>query len=189
MRTEVKNLVEQLLPYIDAGDYTTFYSHLMKSYPSVLHKRAEVGEITELILQCGEDPVYSFVNIPDSYHYNIAVDDNELVLPEGIETVGVCSYLHNNINYLTLPQTCIVLEKYAFAENPIDELTIKNPTMLINYDSFCDCDLIRKVYYNGTRQQWFEQRYPKQLTLDITIVCNDGDLYYDADGRYGGTPI
>lgn len=164
-----------------------------------------VGEVTELLIEAGVDPLSGMSKIPDDFLINQAAV-NEFDIPEEITEIGRCAFSYcSNLMHCNIPanvtkigteafRNCYSLARvdvnakvlhiapYVFAH--CDQLTdISLPATLyqINKGAFYGCTSLKHIYFASTVFAWCNvvidpDNFPVHR---CTIFCKDGTLEYN----------
>lgn len=97
------------------------------------------------------------------------------------------NYLEGNkeVTEIKVPEGITNIRYGAFVEcSNLQTIYLPNTLQKIELNVFAGCDLLKKVYYNGTKHQW--RRIHKTTVNNgplfrATINCIDGDIHYYTD--------
>ena len=85
-------------------------------------------------------------DIPNDQFYNFG-ELYEVILPEGLKTIGNSSIRNTRIDEIILPSTLTSLGEYAFASTTISEIVIPDGVTSIGSYAFGSCYALKKVEY------------------------------------------
>lgn len=119
----------------------------------------QVRYLQEMLNSEGINPLLSMKAIPTNYYFQ-----------SELKTIGI----PGNINYIYA---------YAFDQAEVEELVLANPDIKIENRAFRLCDKIKKIYYNGTGEQWATSELDKHLIIDpahkVIVIClKDNEVFH-----------
>lgn len=123
---------------------------------------------------------YPFCGCPDA-KIILAHDNTELLIEGNVlynkDKTKLIRYQNNpNDNSFTVPESVVEIADYAFTGSNIENLTILNKNIKINFrkeDDFGSHN-IKNVYYNGSREEWIEN----EIDNEYGFVFGDAEIHY-----------
>lgn len=120
----------------------------------------------------------------------------DLVIPEGVETIGDCAFFHyNGLRSVTLPSTLKTIGACAFACTDITSITFPNGVETVEELAFEYCSSLTEVRFDGSLEEWnaiyFHQNssgdwhYSTSDPSKSYPYCSSRDFYTkNASGEY-----
>ena len=129
---------------------------------------------------------------PFSYKANLYIDGKQvydLVIPEGVTSVGQCTFYGCRIRTLVLPETVISIGSLAFRDCALTSVTLPQSLDSIGAMAFSYNSGLKTFYYKGTSAEWEEVDKGPRWDLDtdmgyaITykVHCSDQTLTFEKD--------
>ena len=137
--------------------------------------------------------------IPDSLCLNFN-NLYEINLPKSLTTIGTSSFSNTSISKLILPDNFISLGTNAFKNvTTLNEIYIPRSFKISNAYSFTGCTNLRKVYYEGTLEDWLNIKFAEQgnptnngaslflqnKKLEGTVIIPDSITHINTDALRG----
>ena len=171
MTDVVKDLIKFHETEIEHNLWDALYTVFNSDGPNQLQYQY-IGEFTEVMLGADICPTDYLDYIPEGYLYgtNVPVAD----IREGIQTLEMYCYGGcHKLKKVYLTDSVKLVKENAFAYcDTIDEVIIKNPTIVIDYLAFYDTS-VNTIHYNGTMDEWNLMSHNISVKR---IVCTDGEL-------------
>lgn len=152
MDNYTKQVIERYSGLIEANDWKTFYIKLRGVYDN-----SSIGEITEMLLKAGIDPLDELDYIPENYLAGASI--KEFKVPGHIEIIEEDAF-----------NACYQLESIYFPAS----------LELVKFRAFRNCKSLQDIFFDGTEEQFkqiqFEKYWHALIRHSITIHCNDREF-------------
>lgn len=175
MKSDITKFIKRRLQMIDDNRWDDFWTDVAEAgencYP--FEDLQDVSEVTELLYDCGADPLSGIDYVPDGFL--CGSNRSVISIPDTIHQIHDQAFAYmQNLKELVLPASVIHVDSWAFREcSNLNIVTIMNPTCSIGMDAFLDCNNIRTIVYNGTRQDW--EDYQSDVPFyNCHVKCVDG---------------
>jgi hypothetical protein len=104
----------------------------------------------------------------------------EVVLAEGITSIGEYAFADNNIRSLTIPRTLTKISRYAFKNNEIETLVLQENLRIIEVDAFAH-NRLTSIYIPSTAELQGKSCFAYNDIKSIE-VSPDSSYYYMSNG-------
>ena len=178
MTKGTKEFIREHLDLIDANEWDKFYD--IVTFNENFQLLYQIGEVTTFLYDCGCNPLAYLTNIPTGFLAGSSIE--EIVIPEGIKSIGIGAFRGaQNLRKVTLPKSCNQISTNAFFYcSSLEEVIINATNQFFGDNVFDACANLYEIKYAGTKAEWLENPL---YDVDITIICKDGKLVVDAEGK------
>ena len=166
MTEALKSFIERNIQLIEDKNFEDLYINAYMEYVNERNKvkPTDISALTDILTEIfAKEPIFddNLTYVPN--YYLIANDKVvDVVIPEGIEYVGVSAYRNCvNLQTLSLPKTLSEIDEGAFK----------------------GCNKLNKIFYNGSKSDWEHIKLGMQsfgssgwIHYDKVIYCNDGEV-------------
>lgn len=173
MNPKIELFIKDHIWAIDKNLFAALYQLLVED-PE--YSGFDIADFTRTLYTAEIDPTDYLETIPPAFLFS---DDDITVvaIPDGIKAIGYSAYFDcKNIKKIYFPYSVQKIEDQAFwGCNHIEELTIMNPDMYMEEDSFSNnrLPLIKIIHYNGTKDEYINRKFP---FVGEHVYCTDGEL-------------
>ena len=183
MKWEIKKFIKDHLQLIDDGNWDEFYTEVAHntSVGDIFQIDTDIGDLTEFLMSCGCDPLFSMKRVPTCYL--CGSNQPGITIPTGIWSIGCSAFAEmNNLTSVHIPVHVGVLNRNCFAYcSRLKYIKIDDPNIFIHEAAFEGCGSLHSIDFAGTVLEWRE----KDLILyDAVVTCKDGTVVYDTHGDF-----
>lgn len=117
----------------------------------------------------------------DDLYINGTKLEGNVVIPDGVTTVGNCSFTERSgITSITLPAsiTSIIEYNFSFCRDLVS-VTLPSSIASIDHGAFCGCTSLTSIDFQGTIEQWqaIKKGYSwDAMTGDYVVYCTNGNI-------------
>ena len=171
MNSKIQIFIEDHIWEIDKNLFYALYEILANDeYINGL----DICDFTKTLYEAGIDPLNYMDGIPSAFMFQ----DNsitELDIRNGIKRVEFCAFFDcSKMKKIYFPQSLDKIETQAvWGCDHIEELTIMNPYITIDDDSFSNIRPIEVIHYNGEKNDYIDANFP---FVGKIVYCIDGEL-------------
>ena len=178
MTKGTKEFIREHLDLIDANEWDKFYD--IVSLNENFQLLYQIGEVTTFLYECGCNPLAYMTNIPTGFLAGSSIE--EIVIPEGIKSIGMGAFRGaQNLRKVTIPKSCNHIGTNAFFYcSSLEEVTINATDQSFGDNVFDACANLYEIKYAGTAKEWLANPL---YDIDFIVICKDGKLIVDAEGR------
>ena len=171
MNSKIQTFIEDHIWEIDKNLFYALYEVLAQDeYINGL----DICDFTKSLYEADIDPLNYMDGIPSAFRFQ---DDSITVVDirNGIKKVSFCAFFDcSKIKKIYFPQSLNTIETQAFwGCDHIEELTIMNPYITMEDDSFSNIRPIEVIHYNGKKQTYIDLNFP---FVGKHVYCIDGEL-------------
>ena len=183
LKLDIKQFIKKHLQLIDDGKWDEFYTEVEHntSVGDVFQMDTDIGALTEFLMSCGCDPLFSMKRVPTCYLCGSNLPG--ITIPTGIWSIGCSAFAEmNNLTSVHIPQHVEVLNMHCFEYCPnLKYVKIDNPNISIHEDAFEGCESLHSIDFAGTVLEWREKDI---ILYDAVVTCTDGCVIYDKRGDF-----
>ena len=168
--------------YIDNGEWDNLYKSSRKNEYFGIS-----GELTQLLLKSGIDPLNSLDYIPGFYMYGSTITNfnipnhikeiredafsnsniNKIFIPNSVNHIETGAFMEcKNLNNIQLPKNISFLSSIVFAGSGLKEIVIPGNIKEIKHRAFIECNLLKRVII---------EEGVNSLRSEIFLWCNSLD--------------
>ena len=143
MRARDKQLINNVLldypdlrVYIRKGDWSTFWKELRKISFGANSRNEYHDAYAIFILLCGELNIGKGPNLFPIWSFYRQKDLDNLIIPEGIKTLGNDCFRESAFNSIKLPTTLKKIEYESFLKSNLSEIVLPDKLEIISSDAF-----------------------------------------------------
>lgn len=175
---QIKNILEEYIDTIQKNDWDKFYQELD-------FDQSTFGEVTQLLIESGIDPLDNITYVPENYLYNNWEILN-ISLPNNIDTIQSAAFEGcDNLESISLPDNLKIIDARVFHScSDLKSITLPKTLEYLGSGNFDYCDSLETVDFEGSCEQFLALIKDK---IDIfnycdkleNVSCNDGFISID----------
>ena len=170
--------IKENLSLIEEDKWEEFYKNASSSKGT--ENYCPVGEITNILLECGIDPLRNMKYIPEHFLSNIVEIKGNLNLKDkNILTIWEDAFYNcQGLKELSIPEGVEELGNSAISMCfNLKEVRFPSTIKRVGNFNFYRCP-VEKIYFNGTMKEWDSLKLPRQMFFfkakTSLIHCLDG---------------
>lgn len=107
--------------------------------------------------------------------------DKNVVIPDGVTTIGIAAFIHSNLTTVSIPQSVTKIKACAFSCSNLKEIAIPENVTEIEERAFINCKNLKSVFL-PSHLEVFDKGVFEDCSQTLEIYCNE-KIFTMLDGK------